>query len=125
MFTFIRSNIASISASLVDYFVTIIAVQFCSFPVMLAGITGTISGGTINFQMGRVWVFQKKQSARREQAKRYFVVWFGNLMLNTAGLYVLKSHVVHYIIAKVIISILVAVFYNYPLQKNYVFEIKN
>ena len=125
MFTFIKSHIASISASLVDYFVTIIAVQLCGFPVMLAGITGTVSGGIINFQMGRLWVFQKKQSARREQVKRYFVVWFGNLVLNTTGFYVLKTYVVHYIIAKLVISILVAVFYNYPLQKNYVFEIKN
>ena len=125
MFTFLKSNIASISASLADYFVTIIAVQVCGFPIVLAGITGTVSGGAINFHMGRLWVFQKNQSARREQVKRYFVVWFGNLMLNTTGLYVLKSHVVHYIIARLIISILVSVFYNYPLQKNYVFQIKN
>lgn len=121
MFTFLKSHIASISASLVDYSVTIIAVQLCGFPVVLAGITGTVSGGAINFQMGRQWVFQQNQSKRREQVKRYFVVWFGSLMLNTAGLYVLKSHVVHYIIARLVISILVSVFYNYPLQRNYVF----
>ena len=122
MFTFVKSNVASITASLVDYLVTIIAVQLCGFPILLAGITGTVSGGIINFQMGRHWVFQKKQSKRREQVKRYFVVWSGNLILNATGFYVLAMYVVHYIIAKLLISILVAVFYNYPLQKNYVFE---
>ena len=125
MFTSVKSHIASISASLADYLVTIIAVQLSSFTIMLEGITGTVSGGTINFQIGRLWVFQKKQSARRAQVKRYFVVWFGNLILNTTGFYVLKIYVVHYTIAKVVISILVSVFYIYPLQKNYVFEIKN
>ena len=44
-------------------------------------------------------------------------------MLNALGLYLLIDVAgLYYIIAKVVTSVLVAVLYNYPLQKKYVFK---
>jgi putative flippase GtrA len=122
MFTFIKANIASLVASLCDYVVTIIAVQFFAVNVVVAGITGTICGGVINFLIGRHWVFVANQAKASRQAKRYFLVWSGNLVLNATGMYVLTKIGVNYIVTKLVTSILVAVAYNYPCQKGYVFK---
>jgi len=65
----------------------------------------------------------QRQDSSYTQAGRYLQVWCGNLVLNTAGVYVLAQLAgVHYLLAKIAVSILVAVCYNYPLQKNYVFK---
>ena len=123
MYIFLKANISSILASLGDYCITVIAVVFFSMPVMMATITGTIGGAALNFFMGRNWVFVKRQESSYTQAGRYLQVWCGNLVLNTAGVYVLAQLAgIHYLLAKVAVSMLVAVCYNYPLQKNYVFK---
>ena len=57
------------------------------------------------------------------QGKRYLVTWTGNLILNALGVYILiRLCGVNYIIAKLATSLTVAVAYNYPMQKNYVFK---
>ena len=123
MYTFLKVNISSILASLGDYCITVAAVVLFKMPVMAAAITGTTGGAALNFLMGRYWVFMRRQGSSYAQAWRYMQVWFGNLFLNTAGVYVLAQlGGMHYLLAKIAVSILVAVCYNYPLQKNYVFK---
>jgi putative flippase GtrA len=123
VYTFLKANISSILASLGDYCITVVAVAFFGMPVVTAAITGTTGGAVLNFFIGRYWVFIKRQESSYTQAGRYLQVWCGNLVLNTAGVYVLAQLAgVHYLFAKVAVSILVAVCYNYPLQKNYVFK---
>lgn len=122
MFTFLRANIASLLASGLDYLVTIIAVEFFSVNVVLAGILGTICGGVIHFIVGRHWVFRAGQVQVTIQAKRYLLIWIGNLLLNGTGMYVFTKLGVNYIVTKVVTSILVGWAYNYPLQRWYVFK---
>ena len=122
MRAFLKSNMASLIASLFDYCITIAAVTFFEMPALTASVTGIICGAVLNFLMGRYWVFMQKGDSSYSQVLRYFQVWCGNLVLNTAGMYGLIRFGVNYIIAKIIISVLVAVSYNYPLQKKYVFK---
>jgi putative flippase GtrA len=122
MFTFLKANIASLVASACDYLVTIIAVQFFSVNVVIAGITGTVCGGIIHFIMGRHWVFVANKTKASGQVKKYLFVWLGNLVLNATGMYIFTKLGVNYIVTKVVTSILVAVAYNYPVQKGYVFK---
>lgn len=122
MFTFLRANMASLLASGFDYLVTIIAVEFFSVNVVLAGILGTICGGVIHFIVGRHWVFSAGQVQVTIQAKRYLLIWIGNLLLNGTGMYVFTKLGVNYLVTKVATSILVGWAYNYPLQRWYVFK---
>lgn len=123
MLTFIKANISSLAASLCDYLVTIAAVRFFGMDVVLAGVTGTIGGGVINFLIGRHWAFSASEGVAHRQALRYALVWSGNLLLNALGMYLLARVAgIHYVLAKVITSLLVAICYNYPLQKRYVFK---
>ncbi|MEO6812940.1 MAG: GtrA family protein [Ginsengibacter sp.] len=122
MFTFFKANMASLIASFFDYMITIIAVQFFDVNVVLASIGGNIFGGVINFILGRHWVFAAKEVNGFGQAKRYFLVWVGNLLLNASGMYLFTKTGLYYVVTKFGTSLLVSVCYNYPLQKGYVFK---
>lgn len=126
MKTFIKVNAASLSASCCDYLVTIILVNFIKIDPLAGGISGTVAGGIVSFLMGRYWVFKDNKAAISLHGKRYLIVWVGNLMLNSFLLYLfIKIFKIQYLIAKIITSILVAMLYNYHLQKRYVFKTSN
>ena len=122
MFTFLKANISSLIASVSDYLITIIAVQLFSTTPVIGGIIGTTCGGVINFLIGRHWVFVSKSANGYMQGLKYLLVWCGNLVLNASGMYLFTKLGTNYIIAKVVTSLMVALAYNYPLQKHYVFK---
>lgn len=123
MFTFAKAQIASFLASAVDYFVTLLCVEFLGVWYVVGSGLGTISGGITNFTLGRRWVFRGGEAERRIQAFRYLVVWVGYLLLVTAGVYLL-THLggFNYIVSKITVTLFLAIAYNYPLQKRYVFR---
>ena len=123
MITFLKANIASLIASLSDFMMTVLLVQVCKTNVVMAAAAGTVTGGIINFLIGRHWVFKAGDEKAVRQLWKYALVWAGNLLLNTAGVYVLTSEAgLHYTVSKVLTSLTVAFLYNYPLQKNFVFS---
>ena len=123
MRTFLKANIAAIIASCCDFGITVFFKQICRIDAVLASILGTILGGIINFLIGRIWVFRSIQTPFFHQGRKYLLTWFGNLVLNSTGVYVLiKMMGVHYLFAKIATAITVAVGYNYPVQKKYVFK---
>ena len=120
---FIKANIASLIASFCDFSITIIIKELFGADPFFASVAGTISGGIINFIIGRYWVFKVQHLNIHRQSRRYFIIWAGNLLLNSLGVYVLLYYAgLNYILAKLIISVAVAVGYNYPMQKKYVFK---
>lgn len=123
MIKFAKAQIASSVASLVDYFITILFVEMLGFWYLPGSTTGTIIGGITNFSIGRHWVFKEGLKERNIQLLRYAVVWTGYLVLTTMGVYLL-THFAHfnYLISKVSISLFLAVAYNFPLQKRFVFR---
>jgi len=122
MLVFLRANTAALIASLFDYAVTIAAVFFLDIHPVTAAVAGTVCGGVINFLLGRYWAFKETSASSTQQARKYFLVWTGNLLLNACGMYLLTIYMdMHYAAAKLTTAVIVAVAYNYPLQKNYVF----
>lgn len=120
---FIKANVSSLVSSCCDFLITIILKELFDADAFLASIIGTISGGIINFIIGRYWVFKVHHLNIYQQSRRYFMIWAGNLLLNATGVYFLLTYAgLNYILAKLITSITVAVGYNYPLQKKYVFK---
>ncbi len=123
MLTFAKAQIASFIASIVDYFITIICVEWFGFWYVVASSTGTIIGGISNFSLGRRWVFKGGEAEQRIQLIRYFLVWLGYLCSATLGVYLLTHFGgFNYIVSKLMVSLFLAVAYNYPLQKRFVFR---
>lgn len=123
MRTFLKANAASLIASSCDYGFTVLLKEVLKADKYFAGVAGTVLGGIINFFICRHWVFKSVEGRAFSQGKRYFITWVGNLVLNAGGYYLLLNYAgLHYIVAKLITSLTVAVAYNYPLQKKYVFK---
>ena len=120
---FIKAQASSLIASLVDFLMTVMMVEWLRLYAVLGAAIGTISGGVVNFLLGRNWVFTGGSKPVLVQAFRYFLVWIGNFILNVAGM-TLMIQVVHanYIFSKIFISLLVGFFYNYLLQGKFVFK---
>jgi putative flippase GtrA len=123
MMTFTKAQLVSLLASSVDFGVTLALVQGLGFPHIAGSATGTISGGATHFMISRNWVFSAQEDKWAAQLTRYMLVWVGNFVLNVTGLWLLTRYTgMNYLLAKTIIAILIAVFYNYVLQKRYVFK---
>ena len=134
MITFTKAQLASLIATGVDFLVFSVLLKWAGVPpvattvaasarVTFYGVTGTLCGGFTYFMIGRNWVFNAQDIKWMAQVNRYVPVWIGNLVLNASGLYLLTRYTgIQPMWAKVITATLVAVFYNYPLQKRFVFK---
>ncbi|WP_183574835.1 GtrA family protein [Mucilaginibacter sp. X5P1] len=122
MSTFIKAQASSIIATLFDFLTTIVCKEFFYFWYVIASLLGTIVGGATNFALGRNWVFNRKEKKIPMQVLKYLIIWNGNLLLSTLGVFIVTHYLgLSYIISKIIVSVTVGVSYNYLLQKRFVF----
>ncbi|WP_442587895.1 GtrA family protein [Pedobacter sp. AW31-3R] len=122
MATFVKAQVASLSASIIDFLTTLVCTQVFHFWYLLGSVTGTTVGGIVNFTMGRNWVFDARERNVKLQIIKYILVWAGNLALTTAGVYLVTHYLhVNYILSKIIISCTVGTGYNFLMQKKFVF----
>ena len=121
--TFTRAQVASFVASCVDFLVTWLLVRQLEAPPVPGSVTGTICGGVTHFLISRNWAFSAQEKKWTGQLTRYVLVWIGNLILNASGVWLLY-HIAGWGVwpAKIVTAIGIAVFYNYVLQKRYVFK---
>lgn len=121
--TFLKANVASLVASGCDFCFAVLLRELFGVDAVLANISGTVLGGVINFTICRYWAFNAANKSIAGQGARYFITWGGNLLLNALGSYLLIDYAgIDYRIAKLITALIVALTYNYPLQKKYVFK---
>jgi len=123
MVTFVKAQAASLAATIVDFSVFVILTEWLNCWYLAASITGTISGGITNFLLGRVWVFDATQGKVPKQAFKYILVWAGNLLLVSGGVFVVTEYAqLTPLASKIIVSLIVGFTYNYMLQKKFVFK---
>jgi putative flippase GtrA len=122
MSTFLKAQASSIIATFFDFLTTIVCKEFFYFWYVIAHLLGTIVGGTTNFALGRNWVFNGKDKKTPKQIAKYLLIWNGNLLLSTLGIFIVTHYLgLSYIISKIIVSVTVGISYNYLLQKKFVF----
>lgn len=120
---FIKAQLASLSASIIDYSTFLLLNKLFHVPGQLATAAGVTAGGIFNFTVNRRWVFAGTEKNRWGQAAKYILVWCGNFCLNVGG-YKVLSQTVNWdpAIIKVLVSLTVGLSYNYILQKRFVFK---
>ncbi|HEY0298605.1 MAG TPA: GtrA family protein [Arachidicoccus sp.] len=123
MITFIKAQASAIGATVIDFVTTFLLAEFLGMPKFIAGIIGLIVGGAVNFFVNKKWVFAKHDRVFGRLAK-YILVWFGNFALNAWGYrWMLYSFPhLYYLIGKLIVAAAVGIFYNYLLQRRFVFK---
>jgi putative flippase GtrA len=122
MSRFIKAQASSIIATFFDLLITVVCKEFFAVWYVLASFIGTLAGGSLNFALGRSWVFNSRDKRIPVQAVKYLIIWTGNLLLSTLGVFIVTHYVgLSYFYSKVIVSIVVGIGYNYMLQKKFVF----
>ena len=123
MITFLKAQASAIGATIVDFLATFLSVELFGITKIDARIVGLIIGGIVNFLVNRKWVFEKQNKAMLRFLK-YTAVWAGNSLLNYVG-YRWMLHTfphVPYWVSMIAVATAVGVFYNYFLQKKFVFK---
>jgi putative flippase GtrA len=117
-----RSQIASLTATVVDFSSLIFLVEIGRVWYVAATATGALLGAIVNFILGRHWSFTADHEAVRGQAIRYAAVSALSLVLNSLGVYLLTDYIgIHYAISKAITAFLVGILFNFPLHRRFVF----
>jgi putative flippase GtrA len=121
---FLKAQLTSLSASLVDYSTTMLLAYVCAVERQYASMAGLIAGGIFHFTISRRWVFDAADKNRYVQMVRYLMVWTGNFLLNMGGLYLMEHYApaIELYISKIVVSVAVGIGYNYVLQKKFVFK---
>ena len=122
MLSFLKVQAASIAGSIVDYLLTIILVSWFHCWYVVASLSGNVLGLATLFLLCRNWIFRTEKGSMRRQIVRFILVFAGNLILASGGIYLLTHFLkIHYIISKTIMSVLLGISYNYIMQKKFVF----
>jgi len=120
---FIKYNLIAILATLLDFTVFVILTKLLGVWYVVAAVTGAVSGGILAFWYNRKWVFKNTNEKINKQAIRYIIVWISSIFLNTFGIYLLVNKGISgEIQAKISVSIIVGVFFNFLMNKYYVFK---
>jgi putative flippase GtrA len=118
-----RHQVASVISTVVDFGWMTFAVELLHLPPVAATLMGASSGAFTNFQLGRHWTFGAGDGHVAPQALRYTLVSAASAALNALGEYVVHDRLgVQYLAARAAVAVVVSLFWNFPLQRHFVFR---
>lgn len=128
---FLEAQTSSLLSTLSDFALTATLVEFTGLWYVYATTFGSILGGCVNAVINYEWAFRGTSQRKRTIFYRYVMVWFGSLALNTGGTTLVANIISHdgtekgfdtVMVSKTIVAILVAVFWNFLMQKKFVYK---
>lgn len=118
----LRHQAGALIATAVDFAVFFCLVNGAGMQPVPATAVGAGCGALINFWLSRRFIFDARQAGIGGQSLRYLVVSGASLGWNTGGEWLFAVAIgLHYMVARVIVSVLVSVAWNYPMHRFYVF----
>jgi putative flippase GtrA len=118
-----RHQVASVAATAVDYAVMLVLVEIAGILPAFATAGGATCGAVVNFSLGRHWTFGPAEGEARPQALRYAFVSTVSMLLQSAGEHVFAgSASSRYVVARIGLSIVVSLAWNFPMQRGFVFR---
>lgn len=121
--TFGKAETSAIVASVVDFSLAFILVQAVGTWYALASFFGALAGGIVNCYVNYRWVFDKQKQRKPYLVLKYFVVWSISILLNTSGTWFFTElSGINFIIIKAIVALIVAILWNYQMQRIFVFR---
>jgi putative flippase GtrA len=122
MKTFAKSQLSAFLGGMTDYFTMIFFTEvvglFYTYSIVIGGLVGAV----INFTVNRTWTFGATATRKRSQLPRFFLIVAGSIFLKTTGTYCLTTFGnIDYKISRLCIDLFVAIGFNFPMQKYWVF----
>ncbi|HEY6037618.1 MAG TPA: GtrA family protein [Kofleriaceae bacterium] len=118
--TFIRSVVTSIFSTAVDFGTLLALTQIVDYRIATA--IGTIVGFLTNFTINRYWAFEAAEGALHWQFVRVLPVQAGSTLWQTLGMWLAVGTLgLGITMAKIIVSALVYLVWNYPMNRHFVF----
>jgi putative flippase GtrA len=120
-----RNAGAGVFATLIDFALVTLLVSRFATPPPLATLIGCLLGAVVNFTINRHWAFRASTSVPSSLV-RYGLVSGASALLNAAGVALLLalsalSVAVPYQLVWWLVRGLVSVFFNFPMQRAFVF----
>lgn len=91
VWVFIKAQLSSYVASLIDFLVTILLVKLSGLFYLYATFLGSVVGGVVNCVINYGWVFHADDCKKTHVALKYLFVWGGSILLNTWGTFALTE----------------------------------
>lgn len=121
--TFCKAQLSAQVATLVDFSMSFLLAAVGGLWYVTASFLGALSGGIVNCVVNYRWVFHAAMLKKRYVVLKYLVVWTGSILLNTAGTHLLTVWTGQYFIfPKVVVAVIIALLWNYPLQRTFVYR---
>ncbi len=121
--SFLKYNIAAISATVVDFFTFIMLKDIFHLWYIFSTLISALLGGITAFTLNRNWVFHGKNGKLSSQIVKYLTVWGGSIFLNTYGLYLFVEYIEpDETISKIIVAAFIGFTYNFLLSKFLIFK---
>lgn len=119
---FFRAQFSAVLATIIDFTVMVLLYQILGLPLPISVGCGPMAGGLVNFCLNRHWSFQSHKAGISRQLISYAIVCLISAAANVVGvLVVMQMFPIDYLYARVVAAIVVALFINYPLHRNFVF----
>lgn len=123
--SFARNALAGVIATLADFALVATLVGRLGVSPPTATLWGCGLGGIVNFAINRRWSFDSSTTVP-SSAVRYALVSASSALLNSAGVALLLglsalTYAVPYQLVWWVVRGLVSVFFNFPLQRQFVF----
>ncbi len=123
---FIRSALTSLLTTAFDFAVLTGAVELLHVNYVLATWFGTVVGSLSNFTINKHWAFKGSIVPLPHQLGRFVLVQAGSSGWNTLGVWLLTRYGgLPYQVSKLITAAVVAVAWNYPMNRGLVFARKD
>jgi putative flippase GtrA len=117
------SQISALVATAFDFGTLFFFYKALGLWYVAATAIGAAVGAIVNYLLNRFWSFEATHAHWRGQAGKYVLVSAMSLLLNTGGVYLFKEFMGFQVgTAKVITSLGVALFFNFPLHRGFVFR---
>lgn len=121
-----RSVMTSIFTTALDFGSMMGLVELVHVDYVIATFVGTIVGFLANFTINRYWAFEAHAGSLGWQFVRVLPVQAGSSGLQTLGVWVFDRFIgLRYWVAKIVVSALVYLVWNYPMNRWFVFGVSS
>jgi putative flippase GtrA len=121
--TFGKVQVSSSAGGMTDYGVMLLLTEFFNVYYVLSIVIGGLIGAVVNFSINRYWTFKATGNRKREQLPKFITVVVGSITLKSGGTWLMTEFLhLDYRISRIIVDGIVAICWNFTLQKLWVFK---